>query len=155
MRKTQLTFSTLVFAFVTLLIVTHLHAKAQGDLPTKTLRIGKHQIVAEIASTPEQRERGLMFRFPLPAGRGMLFIFPRPQPLGFWMKNTPAPLSIAFIDNEGVILNIEDMTPNDEHTIHRSRGNALYALEVRQGWFKEQGIAPGNKVVDLPEASEE
>jgi len=130
-----------------------LHAQAQPQLPTQTLTIGVHQVIAEIASTPEQRERGLMHRFTMPAGQGMLFVFPQPQPLAFWMKNTPSPLSIAFIDSNGMILNIEDMAANDDKNFHRSRGNALYALEVRQGWFMEQGIKPGDKVGNLPKPS--
>jgi uncharacterized membrane protein (UPF0127 family) len=83
----------------------------------------------------------------------MLFVFERPQPLSFWMKNTPAPLSIAFIDEHGAILNIRDMTPNDDTTLHRSQGNALYALEVRKGWFDEQGIKAGASVRGLPPAA--
>ena len=139
--------------FVLLLFSSTLYAQAQPQLPTQTLTIGAHRIIAEIANTPEQRERGLMHRFTMPAGQGMLFVFPEPHLLGFWMKNTPSPLSIAFIDGDGVILNIEDMAPNDDKTIHRSHGNALYALEMRQGWFLEQGIKPGDKVGNLPGAS--
>jgi len=75
--------------------------------------------------------------------------------LSFWMKNTPAPLSIAFIDSHGTILNIRDMEPNDETTLHRSQGDALYALEVREGWFTEQGIKAGATVKGLPPASKE
>ena len=125
----------------------------QAPLPTVKLTLGGHTIIVEVAQTPEQRERGLMYRFTLPAGHGMLFVFDRPQPLSFWMKNTPAPLSIAFIDEKGVILNIRDMTPNDETTLHRSQGNALYALEVRKGWFDEQGIKAGASVSGLPPAA--
>lgn len=139
--------------FISLLFASTLYAQAQPQLPTQMLAVGAYQITAEVANTPEQRERGLMHRFTLPAGQGMLFVFPQPHLLGFWMKNTPAPLSIAFIDSDGVILNIDDMTPNDDKTIHRSRGNALYALEVRQGWFQEQDIKPGDKVGNLPGAA--
>jgi uncharacterized membrane protein (UPF0127 family) len=126
---------------------------AQPPLPTIKLAVGSHTVIAEVAQTPEQRERGLMHRFTLPSGHGMLFVFERPQPLSFWMKNTPAPLSIAFIDEHGVILNIRDMTPNDATTLHRSQGNALYALEVRKGWFDEQGIKAGASVSGLPPAA--
>ncbi|MCL2871489.1 MAG: DUF192 domain-containing protein [Betaproteobacteria bacterium] len=128
---------------------------AQAPLPTVELTIGGHAVTAEVAQTPEQRERGLMYRFTLPNGRGMLFVFDHPQPLSFWMKNTPAPLSIAFIDSHGTILNIRDMEPNDETTLHRSQGDALYALEVREGWFTEQGIKAGATVKGLPPASKE
>ncbi|MCL2297173.1 MAG: DUF192 domain-containing protein [Proteobacteria bacterium] len=128
---------------------------AQPPLPTIQLTIGSHTVTAEVAQTPEQRERGLMHRFTMPGGHGMLFVFTRPQPLSFWMKNTPAPLSIAFIDERGTILNIRDMTPNDDTTLHRSQGNALYALEVRKGWFDEQGIKAGMSVRGLPPAAKQ
>ncbi|MDR2016800.1 MAG: DUF192 domain-containing protein [Burkholderiales bacterium] len=128
---------------------------AQPPLPTIKLTISTHTVTAEVAQTPEQRERGLMHRFTLPNGHGMLFVFERPQPLSFWMKNTPAPLSIAFIDEHGVILNIRDMVPNDDKTLHRSQGNALYALEVRKGWFAEQGIKAGMFIRGLPGAAKQ
>ncbi|MDR0770062.1 MAG: DUF192 domain-containing protein [Burkholderiales bacterium] len=128
-------------------------AVALPPLPTIPLTIGTHTVIAEVAQTPEQRERGLMHRFTLPGGHGMLFVFDRPQPLSFWMKNTPVPLSIAFIDERGTILNIRDMAPNDDKTLHQSQGNALYALEVRKGWFAEQGIKAGASVRGLPAAA--
>ncbi|MCL2309173.1 MAG: DUF192 domain-containing protein [Proteobacteria bacterium] len=128
---------------------------AQPPLPTIELTIGAHIVTAEVAQTPEQRERGLMYRFTLPNGGGMLFVFDQPQPLSFWMKNTPAPLSIAFIDAHGIILNIRDMAPNDDTTLHRSQGNALYALEVSQGWFTRQGIKAGMSVRGLPPAAKQ
>ncbi len=126
------------------------NAAAQPPLPTIELTIGAQTVTAEVAQTPEQRSRGLMYRFTLPGGHGMLFVFDQPQPLSFWMKNTPAPLSIAFIDERGTILNIRDMAPNDDVTMHRSQGLALYALEVRKGWFAEQGIKAGATVRGLP-----
>ncbi|MDR0247528.1 MAG: DUF192 domain-containing protein [Burkholderiales bacterium] len=128
---------------------------AQPPLSTIKLTAGDHTIIAEVAQTPEQRERGLMHRFTLPGGHGMLFVFTHPQPLSFWMKNTPAPLSIAFIDEHGAILNIRDMTPNDDTTLHRSQGNALYALEVRKGWFDEQGVKAGSSIRGLPPAAKQ
>ena len=88
---------------------------------------------------------GLMNRFSLQPDHGMLFVFERPQPLAFWMKNTYIPLSIAFVDANGAILNIEDMKPHDEST-HWSKGNALYAIEMKQGWFAAKGIDAGAKV---------
>ncbi len=120
-------------------------------LPTVTLTVGGAKAVAEVASTPDQRATGLMYRFSLAPDHGMLFVFEAPQPLGFWMRNTYIPLSIAFIDAEGRILNIEDMAPHDEST-HPSRGQALYALEMKQGWFTQKGIRPGARVEGLPSA---
>ena len=119
-----------------------------AELPSRTLTIGKQKLIVEVVSTPEQRATGLMNRFSLAPDHGMLFVFERPQPLGFWMKNTYIPLSIAFVDANGVILNIEDMQPHDEAT-HWSRGNALYAIEMKQGWFRTKGIAAGAKVGGL------
>jgi hypothetical protein len=125
------------------------HAAAAADLPTTTLTIGTHRLVAEIVTTPEQRAQGLMKRFSLKPDHGMLFVFERPEPLGFWMKNTFIPLSIAFIAADGRIVNIEDMTPLTEET-HWSKGPALYALEMKKGWFADRGIGPGAVVAGMP-----
>ena len=126
------------------------HAAAAADLPTTTLTVGTHKVTAEIARSPEQRALGLMNRFSLKPDHGMLFIFERPEPLGFWMKNTFIPLSIAFIGTDGRIVNIEDMKPQTEET-HWSKGPALYALEMKKGWFAERGIGPGAKVTGMPQ----
>ena len=120
-----------------------------ADLPTVTLTIGTHKLVAEVVATVEQRATGLMNRFSLKPDHGMLFMFGRPAPQGFWMKNTFIPLSIAFIDADGRILNIEDMRPQTEET-HWSKGPALYALEMKKGWFAERGIGPGAVVAGMP-----
>ena len=93
-----------------------------------------------------------MYRFSLPADHGMLFVFPQPQPLSFWMRNTYIPLSIAYIDVEGRILNVVEMAPRSDAT-HPSRGEALYALEMRKGWFADKGVGPGTRVTGLPPAS--
>ena len=118
---------------------------ASAALPVAPLTIGKHKVSAEIVVTPEQRAVGLMNRFSLKPDHGMLFVFERPEPLGFWMKNTFIALSIAFIAADGRIVNIEDMRPQSEET-HWSKGPALYALEMRKGWFAERGIGPGATV---------
>jgi len=114
-------------------------------LPTTQLTINGKKITAEVASTPDERATGLMNRFSLKPDTGMLFVFERPEPLSFWMKNTFVPLSIAFIGADSRILNIEDMAPQTE-TTHWSKGLALYALEMRKGWFAEKGIVAGDKV---------
>ena len=123
-------------------------AAAAADLPQRTLTIGDNKLIVEVAATPQTRETGLMNRFSLQQDHGMLFVFEVPQPLAFWMKNTYIPLSIAFVDRNGRILNIEDMRPQDEST-HWSNGLALYAIEMRQGWFAKNGIAPGDVVQGL------
>lgn len=120
-----------------------------ADLPTTTLTINDHKIVAELAVTQEQRSLGLMNRFSLQPDHGMLFVFEKSEPLAFWMKNTYVPLSIAFISADGRIVNIEDMKPQTEDT-HWSKGPALYALEMKKGWFQERGIGPGAVVKGIP-----
>lgn len=120
-----------------------------ADLPRTTLTVGTHKVVAEVATTPEQRSVGLMNRFSLAPDQGMLFVFERSEPLAFWMKNTFIPLSIAFIGADGKIVNIEDMQPKSEDS-HWSKGPALYALEMKKGWFAERGIGPGTLVKGVP-----
>jgi hypothetical protein len=120
-----------------------------AELPTVPLTIGTHRLIAEVASTPDQRGVGLMNRFSLKPDHGMLFVFERTEPLGFWMKNTFIPLSIAFLAPDGRIVNIEDMKPQSEET-HWSKGPARYALEMRKGWFAERGIGPGAVVKGIP-----
>jgi uncharacterized membrane protein (UPF0127 family) len=122
---------------------------AAADLPTTVLTVGQHNVTAEVVVTPEQRAVGLMNRFSLKPDHGMLFVFERSEPLAFWMKNTFIPLSIAFIGADGRIVNIEDMRPQTEDT-HWSKGPALYALEMRKGWFAEKGIGPGAVVKGIP-----
>ena len=126
-----------------------MNAASAAELPTTPLTIGTHKLTAEVAASPDQRSLGLMNRFSLKPDHGMLFVFERNEPLSFWMKNTYIPLSIAFIDASGRIVNIEDMKPQDEST-HRSRGFALYAVEMKQGWFAAKGVKTGDVVKGLP-----
>lgn len=100
----------------------------------------------ELARKEEERNYGFMNRKTIPEGTGMLFIFDKDQMLRFWMKNTPHPLSIAYINSQGVIKNIYDMTPYSLSDVS-STVSVRYALEVPQGWFSEQGIQVGDKVV--------
>ncbi len=109
--------------------------------------MGDHLFTVELARTPEEREQGLMFRQSLGADAGMLFVFDESAIRSFWMKNTTIPLSIAYIDATGRILEIHDMEPLSLEPV-RSRYPARYALEVNRGRFVEVGIAPGS-VVDL------
>ena len=115
---------------------------------TVTLQLGGHAIQAEIANTPDSRERGLMQRSHLCTECGMLFIFPEAGKIRFWMKNTILPLSIAFITSNGVILNIEEMLPNTTD-IHGSQGDAQYALEMNRAWFDGHQIKPGAVIQGL------
>ncbi|MCC7325799.1 MAG: DUF192 domain-containing protein [Burkholderiales bacterium] len=120
-----------------------------AELRTIELTIGTHKLFAEVAATPQARSTGLMNRFSLKPEHGMLFVFGRAEPQAFWMRNTFIPLSIAFIASDGRIVNIEDMKPQSDDS-HWSRGPALYALEMRKGWFHERGIGPGARVSGLP-----
>ena len=117
-------------------------------LLTYPLRIDEHSIRAEPANTPQTRRDGLMFRTRLSEDSGMVFVFPAERTVSMWMKNTPTPLSVAFIDGNGRILNIEDMQAHSEQT-HSSNGLATYALEVNQGWFAKRGIRSGDRVTGL------
>ena len=125
-------------------------ATANEALPTIPLSINGHKIVVEVAATPERRSLGLMNRFSLQPDHGMLFVFDYPEPQAFWMKNTFIPLSIAFVAADGRIINVDEMRPHDEST-HTSRGPALYAIEMRKGWFTERGIKSGDVITGLPE----
>lgn len=119
---------------------------AKPESNTIPITIKGYVIEAAVVADPQRRSLGLMFREDLPMNGGMLFVFPEEQILSFWMKNTPLPLSIAFIDVNGVILNIEKMMPYDDVTHHQSIAPAFFALEVHQGWFTERGIKAGDAV---------
>lgn len=122
-----------------------------AELPTIPLQIKGHKLVAEIADTTATRTTGLMHRFSLKPDHGMLFVFRQPEPQAFWMRNTFVALSIAYIDDKGRIVNIEDMAPQTD-TTHPSSGSVLYALEMKKGWFKERAIDPGAIVEGLARA---
>jgi uncharacterized membrane protein (UPF0127 family) len=109
------------------------------------------EVEVEIADNDAERQRGLMERTALAENAGMLFVFEREKPLAFWMKNTLIPLSVAYIDSNGRIVDIQDMEPLDE-TPHPSAEPARYALEVNQGFFAERGIEVGNEM-EIPDLS--
>jgi len=119
------------------------------ELPTVPLTINGNKLTVEVARTTEQQMTGLMYRFSLKPDHGMVFVFERSEPRAFWMKNTYIPLSIAFVAADGRIINIDDMAPRDE-TSHPSAGPAMYAIEMRKGWFAEKGIRAGDRVSGLP-----
>jgi uncharacterized protein len=104
----------------------------------------------EIADTPQASENGLMFRDSLPEDRGMLFLFEQPKKASFWMRNAKIPLSIAYIDSTGKILEIKSMSPLDETVVPSSSDQVAYALEVNQGWFVRHGISSGAKIDGIP-----
>ncbi len=135
---------------ITFSVLTSACAKGNGRLPVKELVITKSEgqsikLAAEIADTPQTRHYGFMFRKKIPDGTGMLFVFEEDQELSFWMKNTPTPLSIAYIDYKGEIKDIFDMKPYSLASI-TSTALVRYALEVPQGWYEKVGIKPGDKL---------
>jgi len=115
-------------------------------LPKVEVELGGRKVAVEVARTPEQRATGMMFRRKLAADEGMLFVFPRDQVLSFYMKDTPAPVSIAFIRADGTIPTISHMEPFSLEP-HGSRLVCRYALEMPRGWFEKHGVAEGSKVL--------
>ncbi|WP_226953134.1 DUF192 domain-containing protein [Mesopusillimonas faecipullorum] len=123
-------------------------------LPTTTLTLVGQAGVnvkaeVELATTPQSRAQGLMYRERMPPDHGMLFVFESDAGC-FWMRNTLLPLSIAFIDAQGVITRIAHMQPLSDAE-HCPTQPSPYALEMHQGWFERQGISPGDRVTGLPE----
>jgi len=130
--------------FVILLLTSFVSCARSDGLVTVT--IGDARFRVEVARTPPERQAGLMYRQTLAPQHGMLFVFPEEAPRTFWMKNTPIPLSIAYISRDGIIQSIHQMTPYSEQPVP-SRLPAKYALEVNQGEFRELGISPGAQVI--------
>lgn len=118
-------------------------------LPQLSLQLEGQTLRAEVAATPDSRRQGLMGRTELASDSGMLFVFIDDAIRCLWMKDTSIPLSAAFIDSDGYLLNLVDLQPQDEH-VHCSLESARYALEVEQGWFARHGIQPGSRVQGLP-----
>lgn len=111
------------------------NAAAQGpSLPIIELKAGMYRIEAELADTPAARQTGLMYRTFMPTNTGMLFVFPEKAIHCFWMRNTKLPLTIAFIDDDGKIVNLSDMEPETQNN-HCPRGPVRFALEMNQKWF--------------------
>jgi uncharacterized protein len=142
----------LIFAVLALSAAALAPAK---DITFKTgqIRVGKHPLKVELAVSDEERSRGLMFRKALGKDDGMLFVFDELGYHSMWMKDTLIPLSVAFLDGEGTIINIIDMEPQTLDT-HSAAGPARYAIETNQGWFVERKLKPGDKVTGLPKPPE-
>ena len=117
----------------------------QGNLARTQLSAGMHRIDAQVASTPEQRQIGLMQRKEMPQHEGMIFVFEQPAQQCFWMKNTPLPLTAAFIADDGTIVNLADMKPLALDA-HCSAKPVRYVLEMNQGWFARKGIKAGSRL---------
>jgi uncharacterized protein len=122
---------------------------AAQRLPTTRLTAGFHVITAEVARTPDQRAIGLMHRPTMPANDGMLFVFDEPGQQCFWMKNTLLPLSIAFLADDGSIVNIDEMQPQTLDS-HCSKKPVRFVLEMNKGWFDKRAIKAGAKITGAP-----
>lgn len=138
------------FAAATLaaLALVSLGAHAQTGpqkLPTTPLTAGMHLIRAEVADDDREREIGLMHRPSMGASDGMVFVFQQPGVQCFWMRNTLIPLSAAFIDDTGTIVNIEDMKPQSDDS-HCSKKPVRFVLEMNKGWFDKRGIKAGSVI---------
>ncbi len=124
-------------------------AQAPRPLPVISLNAGIHLISAEVAARDADRQQGLMFREKMGTNEGMVFVFDAPAQTCMWMKNTLIPLSVAFIDGDGKIVNIEDMQPQSLDS-HCAAKPVVYALEMNRGWFKQRNIKPGTVIGGLP-----
>jgi len=147
-----MSFSTRHIAAGLLALVASFSGAAQDapqSLPAIRLSAGIHNIQAELAQTDDQRSMGLMFRKSMPANTGMLFVFDQPATQCFWMKNTLLPLSIAFVADDGTVVNIDDMKPQTLDS-HCSAKPVRYVLEMNQGWFAKRGIKAGTKLQGAP-----
>ena len=125
----------------------------QTNLPTVTLTLGDQALAARVAADDPSRERGLMSRTNLAENEAMLFVFPSPRPVSFWMKDTPVPLSIAYIGPSGRIFEIHDLKPLDETPVPSASSAIVYAIEAPQGWFSRHGVLAGSVVGGLPSPS--
>ena len=145
----RFTRSWLAALLAALLVSPPLATAADPALPRLKLQAGAQTFQVEVAATPQQRQTGLMGRKSLADDAGMLFIFEYRDVHCFWMKNTPIPLSIAFLADDGSIVNIADMQPQtlDFHCAYKP---VRYALEVKQGGFKRRGIEAGSRVTGGP-----
>ena len=141
--------SALLFIAFGLSGLSQAQSKPQLDLPKIKLSAGMHLIDTQVASTPDQRATGLMFRQEMPQGEGMLFVFEEATPQCFWMKNTLLPLTAAFIADDGTIVNLANMKPQTTDS-HCSAKPVRYVLEMNLGWFENKGLKAGSKLGGPP-----
>ena len=147
-------FATFLLLFVAALATRPVLAQdaPQMGLPRIKLAAGMHQITAQVAQTPEQRQIGLMFRKEMPQIEGMLFVFEQANQQCFWMKNTLLALTAAFVADDGTIVNLADMKPQTTDS-HCSAKPVRYVLEMNLGWFDKKGIKAGAVLSGLPGAA--
>ncbi len=121
----------------------------QPRLPTVTLNAGMHNIVAEVAKTPQQQQIGMMMRTSMAQHEGMLFVFDGLEPRCFWMRNTLLPLAAAFVADDGTIVNVVEMQPRSDDS-HCSSKPVRFVLEMNQGWFARHGLKAGFRLSGPP-----
>jgi len=151
-RTQKITRQAVVLFSAVVLTMSGLTAQAQDaaqHLPTTTLGASFHKIKAEVALTPQQHEIGLMHRTSMGANEGMIFVFERPGQQCFWMKNTLIPLAVAFVADDGTIVNLDEMKPETLNP-HCSTKPVRYVLEMNTGWFSKRGLKPGLKLSGEP-----
>ena len=117
--------------------------RAQPKLPTIKVWVGAEELATEIALTGEQQMTGMMWRTNMPENTAMIFIHPAPRQAGYWMKNCYVPLSIAYIDTDGIILEIHDMQPHNTNSVVSASETVRFALETPQGWFQRHNVNTG------------
>ena len=122
---------------------------APQQLPAIRLSTGMHVLQVQLAQTPEQQQIGLMFRKTMGTNEGMLFVFDEPRQQCFWMKNTLLPLSVAFIADDGSVVNLDNMKPQTLDS-HCSTRPVRFVLEMNVGWFDKRGIKAGSKFAGEP-----
>ncbi len=138
-----------LLAATTLCSAAWAQGSPQMNLQRVELSAGMHRIEAQVAASAQERQIGLMFRHEMPQHEGMLFVFEQPATQCFWMKNTPLPLTAAFVTNDGTIVNLADMKPMAEDS-HCSAKPVRYVLEMNHGWFTKKGLKAGSKLVGRP-----
>ena len=125
--------------------------ESNPPLPMITLNVGSQSVKAEVAVTDETRQKGLMFREKMARNSGMLFVFPDIAYHAMWMRNTPLPLAVAFVDTSGKIVSIHEMQPHTEVS-HMAAGPVKYALEMHSGWFERNNVKAGDTINGLAKA---
>lgn len=116
---------------------------AQPRLPTLKLYVGTAELTAELATRPREIQTGMMFRTNVVEDEGMLFVFGQPHRAAFWMKNCPEPLSCAYIDPDGTILEILPMEPHNTNSLVAASDNVMFVLETKRGWFDRHNVRTG------------
>lgn len=146
--KSLISVSALIAAILAA-IATPALGQQVTKFPVISLNAGIHVIKAEVAAREAERQQGLMYREKMGPNEGMLFLFDAPAGVCMWMKNTFIPLSVAFIDDSGKIVNIENMQPQTTNS-HCAKKPVRYALEMNLGWFRQKNIKPGSVIDGLP-----